>query len=280
MTWNGLAWHDIDAQTGRPARKGVVECPASRQMLLGPGGKDLYLKACRGKEDRVFWYRLEADGKPVKAGEVAGKGIGASKHNDYPGILVIAPDAKHLYAVSAEDYAIARIERKPDGALAYGGAVDLGPIAKHDPGNALYLWTSLAISPDGKYVYASVRNGKPTENFYGIFRRDPGTGDLAFQEKFSGEQDPLANLKGWNMVFAPNGLGGYLGSFAGALATFKYDAQTGRLTGPAVVKETRNNGTSHLVLDAENGLLYVGGREFGYDRFFVFKVDKKAAKGP
>jgi hypothetical protein len=81
------------------------------------------------------------------------------------------------------------------------------------------------------------------------------------------------------MVAAADGLGGYLGSFAGPMATFRYDAKTGHLADPAVVKETKNTGSSLLALDAANGLLYVGGREYGYDRFFLFKVGKKPAGG-
>ena len=276
LPWHGLAWSDLNAQTGRPARQGLVECPASLQMIVGPGEKDLYLKACRDKADKVFWYRLEADGKPLSAGEVAGKGIGASDHNAYPGIFQMSPDGRHLYTVSSQDHAVACIERKPTGEIAYKKSTELDPVAKRNPGNSAYAWASLGISPDGKWLYASVRNGKPSDNFYGIFQRDAATGDLTFREKFSGEQDALANMKGWNLLFSPGGTGGYLGSFAGPLLTFHYDAGTGHLTNPCLVKETKGSGTSHLMLDRENGLLYVSGRECGYDHVYAFKVDKQA----
>lgn len=280
MSWHGLAWFDLDPADGLPVKKGVVECPASRQMLAAPGGKDLYLKACRGKEDTIFWYRIGEDGKPAKAGEVTGKGIGPSRHADFPGILAMTPDARFLYAVSADDYAIACIERKPGGELVYRGATGLEAVAKRDPENAAYLWTSLGLSPDGKYLYASVRNGKPTDNVYAIFTRDAETGALAFVEKHIGEEDALANLKGWKMVFGAGGKTGYLGSFAGPLMSFQYDAEHGRLSQPVVIRETKYNGTSHLLLDTEVGLIYSGGREYGYDRVYVFQTGAAPAAKP
>jgi len=274
IAWNGLAWFDCDPQTGKPVRKGAVECPGARQMIVGPEQKDIYLKSYSEKQDKVFWYRIGDDGKPVKSGEATGKGIGSSEHNDYPGIFQMSSDGKHIYTASAQDYSIACIERKQNGEIAYKFAVDLEPVAKRDPNNSHYQWVSLGMSPDGAWVYAAVRNGKPTENYYGIFKRNSENGELTFQETISGEKDMLANMKGWNVLFSPTGTGGYLGSFAGPLMTFNYDAKSGHLTDAAVVGETKGNGTSHLVLDAANGLLYVAGREYCYDRIFSLKVDK------
>ncbi|MBI3829491.1 MAG: beta-propeller fold lactonase family protein [Planctomycetes bacterium] len=276
MTWHGLAWFEIGAN-GEPVKKGVAVCPASRQIVAGPDQKDLYLKSCAGKEDKVYGYRIDADGKPEKTGEVVGKGIGASSHNRHPGLLRITPDGKHLYTISAQDYALACIERKADGGIAYKDATDLEALLKRPPGNDRLQWVSLGISPDGKWVYASVRNGKPTENVYGVYKRDAETGTLTLQEKVFGDKDRLADQKGWNMVFAPSGTGGYLGSQDGPLMTFKYDASTGKLTEPCVVKETKGRGSPILVFDEKNGFLYTGGGDFGIvaDGLTVLKVDKK-----
>jgi hypothetical protein len=263
MTWNGLAWYEIDPQTGKPRKKGIVACPASRQMLVGPGQKDLYMKACGGRADRLFWYRIGAGGEPAKAGEVAGRGIAPSSHSKHPSILVISPDGANLYCISAADYAIACIQRKPDGRIAYRGAVDLAPVAKHNPQNDGYQWLSLGISPDGRWLYAAIRNGKPGENFYGIFKRDPATGDLTFQETIGGDNDPLANQPAWSMVFAPGAAGGYLGNWSGPLLTFQYDARSGHLTHPGAVAGTAGYGCEHTALDAAHGLLYAAGGEVG-----------------
>ncbi len=274
MSWHGLGWFEVDPATGHALKKGVVECPASRQMLVGPGQKDLYLKSCGGEQNRVFWYRIGDDGTPVKSAEVEGKGIGASNFSDYPGLLIQSKDGRDLYTISSKDYSIAQIRRDPTGAIKYAGATDLAVVAKAAPENYGYQWVSLAISPDGVWLYASVRNGKPTHNFYGIFKRDPETGALTFRETVNGEQDPLANMKGWNMLFSPSGTGGYLGNFAGPLTTFNYDSKTGHLSNVQVVNETKWNGTSILAADTEHGLLYVTGREYTWDRIFSLKIDK------
>ena len=277
MNWHGLAWFELDARTGKPRKQGLVECPASRQVAVGPGGRDLYLKACGGRGDRIFWFRIGEDGKPAKAGEVTGKGIGPSSHGTHPSILQIAPDGKNLYCTSGEDYAIACIDRKPGGEIAYTGAVDLASVAKPDAENYRYQWVSLGISPDGKWVYAAVRNGKPTENFYGIFKRDPAAGGLNFQETVCGDKDILANQKAWNMAFAPNGREGYLGSWNGPLMTFRYDPQTGRLSSPRAVQETMGFGSSHLAIDPDHGLLYGAGGDIGsvVGTLFAIKIERR-----
>ena len=48
---------------------------------------------CVADGSTVLWYKLGADGAPVKAGELACKGNDAWT-------LVIAPDGKHLYNMS------------------------------------------------------------------------------------------------------------------------------------------------------------------------------------
>jgi 6-phosphogluconolactonase (cycloisomerase 2 family) len=274
MPWKGLAWFDLDPQSGRPTRKGIVECPGVYQMIVGPEQKDLYMKSCTGNQDRIFWYHIGDDGQPVKSGEVTGKGIGPSPRSDYPGIFQLSPDGKNLYTLCAKDYAIACIERKSSGEIVYKSAVSLDPVVARDRDDG-FQWISLGLSGDGTYLYASVRNGKPTNNFYGIFKRNADSGELTFQETVSGEKDALANMKGWHMKFAPAGTNGYLGNY-GPLMTFTYDAATGHLSNAREIKETVGNESSHLVLDAENGILYVGGREFCYDRIFSFKADKKS----
>ena len=278
MDWHGLAWYEIDDQTGKPTRKGLIDCLPCEQMVVGPDEKDLYLKTVGGADGKLLWYRLAADGTPGKAGEVAGRGIGKTGHGECVDSLRLSPDGKHFYCISADDHAIACIDRKPNGEIVYQGAIDLTPVARRDPGNYHYQWATLGISSDGKWVYATLWNGKPDENVYGIFKRDADTGALSFRESISGGKDKLANLRAWNLVFAPGGTGVFLGSWTGPLLTARYDAGTGHLSDPAVVKGTEGYGASTLLLDAGNGFLYGGGpidMFINIDSLFVLKVDKK-----
>ena len=271
--WHGLGLFEFDA-SGKPVRKGLVACPASRQMIVGPGEKDLYLKTCGGKADTLLWFHLEADGKPVKSGEVTGKGLGVSNRCDYDGIIQMTADGRHLYSISSQDYAIACIERKPEGDIHYASAIELDPIANNDPANYAHRWVAVAVSADGKWVYASIRTGRPADNVYGTFARDLSSGQLTFKESIHGDVDPLANQKGWTTVFSPSGKGGYLGSF-GALMTFSYDLLNGHLSDPRVVAETKGKNTAILRYDTEHGFLYVASREYEYERFCVFEADRK-----
>lgn len=63
----------------------------------------------------------------------------------------------------------------------------------------------------------------------------------------------------------------------GPLMTFKYDASTGKLSEPCVVKETKGGGSPIVVFDEKNGFLYTGGGDFGIvaDGLTVLKVDRK-----
>jgi hypothetical protein len=87
-------------------------------MVVGPGQKDIYVKTCGDEENKLLWYRIDGEGKPAKAGEATGRGLGPTAHSNYSGILQTAPGGKHLYSISAEEHAIACIERKPGGEIA------------------------------------------------------------------------------------------------------------------------------------------------------------------
>ena len=280
MAWHGLATFDIDPQSGKLARKDVVDCPPSRQIVAGPDGKDLYIKTATSQPDRVLWFHLGADGKPARAGEALGKGIGPAGHEESPNVLIAAPDGKHLYCISTTDHAIACIARKPTGEISYSAATDLAPLAPRDPNGYRYQWASLAISPDGKWLYAALWNGKRDENRIGIFRRDPATGELTLKETLAGDKNPLANLRGWNLAFSPDGTSAFLGNWAGPLLTLRVDPQTGQLSGPTPVAETRGYSSMVLAFDGANGFLYCGGPldDFcNYDGLLVLKAEKSAA---
>ena len=280
MSWHGLAWYEIDPQTSKTIQKGLLEdCLPCELIIASPAEKDLYLKTVSGATNQLLWYHLAADGTPGKAGEVTGNGLGGSGHSEVPNLCRMSPDGKNIYCISADDHAIACIDRKASGEITFKSAVDLAVMAKRDPGNYHYQWATISISGDGKWVYATLWNGKLDENVCGIFKRDADTGALALQESVIGAKDKLANLRGWNLVSAPNGAGAFLGSWNAPLMTVKYDAKTGRLSEPEIVKGTEGFGTSTLLLDTDNGFLYGGGPVdmfLNQDNFFILKIDKNA----
>jgi 6-phosphogluconolactonase (cycloisomerase 2 family) len=256
----GMTWCDIEAQTGKPIEKGRVDCPAAAgRMIVAPDQKSLYLKAGGEEEGHLLWYRINADGKPAKAGDVTGKGIGFSEANcDFPWLSQMSADGKFLYTISSQDYAIACIERKANGEIACKSTIDLDTVIKRESGYERFRWVALAISPNDKWLYASVRNGRPSANYYAIFKRDAETGALSLKETITGDKDPLANLRGWAVTFSPDGSGGYLGCCTGPFLTFKYDARTGHLTDLGMVKGTKAHGIGHLAWDPDRRFLYAG----------------------
>jgi 6-phosphogluconolactonase (cycloisomerase 2 family) len=276
----GMAWYDIDPSSGKLTEKGVVECLPCFHAVVSPDQKDLYLLtnpyARRNIKMAVTWYHLDADGKPVPSGEVSGKGMGGNDQTPHDGLLQIAPDGKYLYTISGDDHAVACLERKPSGDIAYKSTTDLSKVVA--PAKK-YPWTSMLLSPDGKWLYATLwAYGKPVDNYIGIFKRDLESGELTLQEAVSGEQNVLANRRGWQCAqFLKDG-SGFLGHYDLGLWSFKYDTATGRLQNPVDVKETRGY-KANVAYDLENGFLYMGGVwivEGGIqDGFRVLKMEGK-----
>jgi hypothetical protein len=223
----------------------------------------------------LTWYRLQADGTPVKSGEVFGKGLSGSAQTPYEGVLAISGDGKSIYTISSRDQAIACIERKSDGAIAWRNAIDLAEVAK----SGKHSWASLFVSPEGKWVYGQLWGyGKPAENRYGIFARSAETGELKFKEAINGVTDPLAQQRGWQQpLFFPDGRA-FLGRYDLGLWNFRYDATTGRLSDAREVKETKGYRAS-VAYDQERGFVYLGGVwivEGGIqDGFRVLKMEKR-----
>lgn len=279
-----MAWYDIDEQTGKLTEKGLVECKPCFHAVVSPDQKDIYLLTnpyARSLKMTVTGYHLDADGKPVNSGDVAGKGIGYIDQSPHDGALQISPDGKYLYAISGTDQSIACIERKPTGEIAYRSTADLSKIGMSDKPDKpnKYAWTSLLLSPDGKWLYANLmKYAKPADQNIAIFKRNLESGELTLQEAITGEKNVLANRRGWQCVqFLPNGTG-FLGHYDLGLWTFTYDAATGRLENPAVIKETQGY-KANVAYDLDNGFLYMGGVwivEGGIqDGFRVLKMESK-----
>jgi len=271
---NQIAWYDIEAQSGKPVEKGAVVVakndvgghPDLSKKFNWMGGsavskdqKNLYVMAESGGW-KMLWYRLGADGAPVLAKELAGKGIEAS--------VQIAPDGSHLYCMSRE--AIACIEISPTGEPAAKSAAALDPKWNVNVKDAAISMT-LSFTPDGNWLYAHcwVGVGWPaaafSEGYLGIYKRDPATGALALHEAGSGNDSTrpdfkLANSKALNLVFMPDGLSGFAGTGSSTiLRSFRCDPNTGRLKDVTDFPEWDLRLLmvgSGLWLDGKNGFLY------------------------
>ena len=229
----GLVWYEIQPKTqGQLIPKEAVPCGAAREMFTGLNEQDVYVKTCEGQ---LLWFRTGYfKGAPVRTGkEITGKGLGADAGSC---TMCMAPNTRHLYGISVKDHAIACIQRKPNGEISYQATVDLAPVAKR---SASYKLASIRLSPDGHWLYAHLWNGNADQNCYGLFKRQPLTGELTYQETIFCNKDALANLKDWPVVLSPNGVDGYVNDGSGTIRTFKYNPQTGHLEQRAAIKELK-----------------------------------------
>jgi len=145
-----------------------------------------------------------------------------------PSAVTLSSDGKYLYANGNHAIGIYSVE---DGSGA-GGAANSGPLnflAAYEggPGNEDFPGVSgLAVSPDGKHLYATMYNGLLA------FARDPGTGMLEFLEAYREGENGIDTLGGaTGVTVAPAGDRVYVASGGDdALSTFARDPASGRLT--------------------------------------------------
>ncbi len=188
--------------------------------------------------------------------------------------IAVSGDGRHVYVASSRSDAIAVFRRDArrgtlTQASGRAGCVAAGGAGGCASARALDGPNSLAISPDGRSVYAtSLRS-----DAVAVFRRDRSTGALAQVPGATGCVAGAAipgcasgrALDGPDVVaVSPDGKNVYVGSFAGdAVATFARDGASGKLTQPAgaggcVAAGGANGCATGLALDAPEGLAICG----------------------
>ncbi len=157
--------------------------------------------------------------------------------------VAVSPDGDNVYVAASDSDAIAVFERNAksgklsqasgaDGCISAGGADGCAPGAGLDGPN------SVAVSPDGRSVYAT----SVDSDAIAIFRRDSSNGAL---EQAPGEAGCIAEAGAGGcrsgraldaadvVVVSPDGANVYVGAFNGsAVAVFARDESTGALVQP------------------------------------------------
>ncbi len=279
---NKIVWFDIDNKTGKPEQKGITEKLTwndrpghsestfwGRIIVAGIESKIIYVTTDRA----ILSFTIDADGKPVPAGQLADKAIG-----EY---ALATPDGKWLYTMTHKPApAIACVECRPDGAM------ELKHVVKLDPKWAVPNTTtefSMSMTPDGQWLYAGDWNGagdevdkadiSTTNSYLAVLKRDPATGALKLDDSGCGNDSTrpdlkLANSRQLRLVFSPDGATGFVSTASGSvLRSFERNVNTGRIGPIAEFPEwdTRRLETRSLWLDAEKGFLYgASGRPFGH----------------
>jgi 6-phosphogluconolactonase (cycloisomerase 2 family) len=189
---------------------------------ISPDGQHLYT-ASRG-DDAVAAFSRNAVSGTLAYVEMQKDGVGGVDGLDGAHAIVVSPDGKHVYASSETDDAVAVFSRSTiTGGLTF--------VEAHKDGVAgvdgLNTSRGLAISPDGKHVYATGQQ----DNALAAFSRDPITGSLTFVEALldgTGGVDGLSNPE--MAVISPDGLNIYVAATGdNAVGVFSRNALGGTL---------------------------------------------------
>ncbi|WP_025865702.1 lactonase family protein [Prolixibacter bellariivorans] len=139
--------------------------PHAHSSYFGPGGKRIFA-ADLGTDD-VYVYRLDADnGKlvPCKTPKIPMAPGAGPRH------IAFGPNGQNMYVISEMGCTVTRVAMKDDGGFDVKESVSTLPKG-YDGENTC---AEIAISPDGKYLYASNRG---LDNIV-IFSIDPQSGKL------------------------------------------------------------------------------------------------------
>lgn len=153
--------------------------------------------------------------------------------------IICSPDGKNVYAAGL--YTIAAFERQADGTLKTLQVLN----NDHNGIKGIHHIIDLAITPDGRYLYALNHNDRSLL----LFSRDTNRGEIKLTEVirdsvFGPERGTAPSVeRNYKLLISPDG--GHLYWFysgIGLLAAFKRDLHTGRLTKIQILK----NGATEL----------------------------------
>jgi 6-phosphogluconolactonase (cycloisomerase 2 family) len=221
------------AGSGLSSLTSVVLSRDGKSLYVGVAGDDAVAAFQRNPITGALTYlgciTGNANAGPAGSGACtaipSATGDGRKSGMDSVSALAVSPDGEWLYAASAGDWSIARLDRDPrTGALTYDGC-QTGKTSVNDSGacvlftnadaqSALRRASSLAISPNGKSVYVAGRG-------IGQFDRFPASGGLEFVRRYPHAFGPFALTDSGRFLYA---------SIHSGVERFRRHVVTGRLT--------------------------------------------------
>jgi 6-phosphogluconolactonase (cycloisomerase 2 family) len=248
---------------------GVDGISSPNSVVISPDGKNAYV-AGLGESAIAVFNRNSVTGRITYLASYK-DGVNGVDGLRFASCITISPDNKYVYVTGSGEHAIAVfgrdlttglltfIELKKDG-------VD-GVLGLQNP------YVSM-MSADGKYFY-TVGYGS---NSIVVFERNETTGSLSFVESQIDNTNGVDGLEGANsLVISTDGKYIYVaGEKDQAIAVFKRDVNTGRITFVEVNKNNTNGisgleEVSGIAIDAEGDYLYASA--YGSSAVFVFSRD-------
>jgi cysteine-rich repeat protein len=260
----GLGW--VDAVTVSPDGRNLYAA-SSHDLLLDAPALSVFRRDDAGVLQFVQVYSEGAAGFDTLCG------LGQS---------VISPDGRHIYVAASCSDRVRIFERDPSD----GRIRPIGEVVHEDQrADGLHGVLAMSISPDGAHLYV----GLDRDDGLGVFRRDPTSGLLTWQE---GHTLPGPHAYGSaltrGMAISPDGTSLYVpsrddGGDEDALHVFRRDPADGSLT----LVETLRDGTPPFVSlgDMANAAISPDGRHvyagFVYDPervMMVFRRDEASGR--
>jgi 6-phosphogluconolactonase (cycloisomerase 2 family) len=175
--------------------------------------------------------------------------------------VAASPDGQHVYVAARDDNAVSVFRRD-----APTGDLTLLQVVRDGQGgvDGLAGARSVAVSPDGKNVYAA----GSTDNAVAVFSVDPATGMLGFRQVL---KDGVNNISGIGGVAAltvsPDGWHVYAaGSTADALAVFRRNTSSGALSFVQVLRDGQGgvdglDGAAAVTVSPDGKSVYAAGEQ-------------------
>lgn len=264
--------------TGSPASCTPAQgLDGAYSVAISPDGTSVYAVSLSDSAIATF-SRNTSSGALTAAGCISDAGDPAVCGVTEPGLsgarsVVVSPDGKSVYVAGTGDSAVVRFNRNTTtGALTGAGCIaDVGVSGCGSTQQGLQGAISLAISPDGRSVYA----GSTTENAVVQFDRDTTTGALTGVGciRDAGSSGCGSTQEGLNALLSidvsADGKSLYAASIGDdALVRFNRDTATGALTGagcvtdvpsPTACAQTQEglDGASGVAVSADGTAVYV-----------------------
>lgn len=206
LTTGGLAF----TQILRDGVGGITGIESISSVTLSPDGKQVY--ATSSTDMAVAIFSRSAAGRLAEI-QVVKNGVGGVDGLDGASAAAVSPDGKQVYTTADQDNAVTVFARD-----AATGKLTFRQVLKNgDPEiNGLWGASSLTLSPDGRYVYAT----GTLSNAFTLFTRDAATGTLTAAWTLFDGLDQVDGLAGARSVAAtPDGEHVYVaGAIDNALA--------------------------------------------------------------
>lgn|GEM_PF-1978860 len=192
--------------------------------------------------------------------------------------LKVSPDGKNVYVTGSIENTLAVFNRDTTtGLLTYVERYRNGV----DGVDGLLFALDLALSSDGKYVYAAGQS----DHKISLFSRNEATGRLTFIEVVTDNQGGVEGLRlVSSLAIGPDGQHLYAaGDGDDALVAFSRNTETGRLSFLEVHEDDQGavdglNGPNGVAVNSDNGFVYVVGNLS--DGLAVFKINDVPPQTP